>query len=115
MADAEARTAFLHTLRSVIDVGGQRVSAADRFYLVAGVPTLIIWGDHDNIIPIDQGRATHEQVPGSKLVIFEGTGHFPHREHPHRFCAVLTEFMDTTLPSTTSASEWRSRMLGNAT
>lgn len=115
LADAEARTAFLQTLRSVIDVGGQRVSAADRFYLAAGVPTLIIWGDHDNIIPVDQGRAAHEQIPGSKLVIFEGTGHFPHREQPHRFGAVLTEFMDTTLPSTTSASEWRSRMLGHVT
>ena len=53
-------------------------SAADRLYLAAEVPTLIIWGDHDNIIPVDQGRATHEAIPGSRLEIFEGVGHFPH-------------------------------------
>src|SRR5205823_7482333 len=65
LGDAETRTAFLHTLRSVIDVSGQRVSAADRLYLAAEVPTLIIWGDKDRIIPVEQGRAAHEAIPGS--------------------------------------------------
>jgi pimeloyl-ACP methyl ester carboxylesterase len=113
LADAETRTAFLHTLRSVVDIAGQRVSAADRLYLAAAAPTLIVWGDRDSIIPVEQGRSTHAAIPGSRLEIFEGTGHFPHCERPDRFVDVLVEFMETTTPSTTSASEWRERMLSH--
>jgi pimeloyl-ACP methyl ester carboxylesterase len=115
LADPETRTAFLHTLRSVIDVAGQRVSAGDRLYLAAEVPTLIIWGDHDSIIPVEQGRAAHAAIPGSRLEIFEGTGHFPHCERPDQFCHALIDFMNTTHPSTTSTSEWRDRMLARHT
>lgn len=111
LADAETRTAFVHTLRSVVDVAGQRVCASDRLYLAAEVPTLIIWGDHDNIIPVEQARATHEAIAGSRLEIFAGTGHFPHCDHPDRFCEVLTDFMSTTSPSTISAAQWRDRLL----
>jgi pimeloyl-ACP methyl ester carboxylesterase len=113
LADAETRTAFLHTLRAVVDIAGQRVSAADRLYLAAEAPTLIVWGDRDSIIPVAQGRATHAAIPGSRLEIFEGTGHFPHCERPDRFVDVLVDFMATTSPSTTSASEWRARMLNH--
>ena len=111
LADTETRTAFTHTLRSVIDVAGQRVSAADRLYLAAAVPTLIIWGDHDKIIPVEQGRATHAAIPGSRLEIFAGAGHFTHCDQPDRYCEVLTDFMATTPPATTSASEWQARMI----
>jgi pimeloyl-ACP methyl ester carboxylesterase len=115
LSDAETRTAFVHTLRSVVDIAGQRVSAADRLYLASEVPTLIVWGDHDHIIPVDQGRATHEAILGSRLEIFDDTGHFPHCEHPDRFSKLLVDFMDTTHPSTTSATQWRDRMLSRST
>jgi pimeloyl-ACP methyl ester carboxylesterase len=114
LADPETRTAFVHTLRSVVDVSGQRVSAADRLYLASGVPTLIVWGDNDSIIPVEQGRATHAAIPGSRLEIFEGAGHFPHCEHPGRFARVVIDFMNTTAASTTSASQWRDRMLAGS-
>jgi pimeloyl-ACP methyl ester carboxylesterase len=104
LADAETRTAFVHTLRSVVDITGQRVSAADRLYLAAEMPMMIVWGDRDHIIPVHQGRATHDAIPGSRLEIFAGSGHFPHCEQPDRFCRVLNEFMDTTTPSTRFAS-----------
>ncbi|MDQ1386349.1 MAG: hypothetical protein QOG65_3728 [Actinomycetota bacterium] len=113
LADSETRTAFLHTLRAVVDIAGQRVSAADRLYLAADAPTLIVWGDRDSIIPVEQGRATHAAIPGSRLEIFEGTGHFPHCERPDRFVEVVVDFMGTTAPSSTSASEWRDRMLSH--
>jgi len=114
LADGDTRTAFLHTLRSVVDIGGQRVSATDRLYLAAEMPTLIMWGDHDRIIPVAQGHASHAAMPGSRLEIFEGAGHFPHCEDPERFCDVLLDFMQTTSASTTSASEWRDRLLAGA-
>jgi pimeloyl-ACP methyl ester carboxylesterase len=93
---AEARTAFLHTLRSVIDVGGQRVSALDRLYLAAEMPTLIVWGDRDPLIPVAHARSAHEAMPGSRLEIFSGAGHYPHRDHPARFLEVVGSFMGAT-------------------
>ena len=107
LADAEARTAFLHTLRSVIDQSGQRVSATERLYLASHVPTLIMWGDHDRIIPVHQAYAAHEAIPASRLEIFEGAGHFPHCEEPQRFVDVLMDFMSSTAPATTTTSQWQ--------
>lgn len=111
LADAPTRIAFLQTLRSVVDHAGQRVSAADRLYLATETPMMIVWGDHDRIIPVEQGFETHSAIPGSRLEIFEGCGHFPHCEQPDRFAAVLTDFMDTTSPATVSADAWRARIL----
>jgi pimeloyl-ACP methyl ester carboxylesterase len=111
LADSPTRVAFLHTLRSVVDHAGQRVSASDRFYLATETPTMIVWGDHDRIIPVEQGYATHAAIPGSRLEIFEGCGHFPHCENPDRFAAVLTDFMNTTEPAAVSADLWRERIL----
>src|SRR5262249_21692012 len=45
LGDPDARQAFIHTLRTIVDPGGQRVSAADRLYLAAEMPTLVVWGD----------------------------------------------------------------------
>lgn len=99
LAEPENRRAFLRTLRSVVDAGGQAVSARDRLYLAAAMPTLIVWGDHDPIIPHHHGVEAHEAMPGSRLVIFEGVGHFPHVEVPERFVTALLEFLDTTEPA----------------
>ena len=53
LGDADARRAFVHTARSVIDPRGQRVDARDRLYLSEDVPTMLIWGESDPIIPVD--------------------------------------------------------------
>lgn len=107
LADRETRTAFLHTLRSVVDQSGQRVSATNRLYLASRVPTMIVWGDRDHIIPVHQGHAAHEAIPGSRLEIFEGAGHFPHCEQPERFVKVLTDFMTTTSAAQLSVAQFR--------
>jgi len=96
LQDIEARRAFVHTARSVIDIAGQRVSATDKLYLAEAVPTLILWGDRDSIIPARHGIRAHEQMPGSRLKIFDGAGHFPHHDDPAGFSAALTDFLDTT-------------------
>jgi pimeloyl-ACP methyl ester carboxylesterase len=106
LADASARSAFVHTARAAIDAGGQRVSATDRLYLAAKLPTLIVWGERDPIIPAEHGRAAHEAIPGSRLEIFEGAGHFPHREHPVRFVSALEDFVRTTEPARMADDEW---------
>jgi pimeloyl-ACP methyl ester carboxylesterase len=95
----EGQQAFVHTVRSVIDVSGQRVSALDRLYLAAEVPTLIMWGDHDRIIPVEHARTAHEAIPGSRLEIRPGAGHMLPSEDPEWFTEALLEFLDSTPPA----------------
>ena len=104
LADDETRQAFLRTLRAVIDTRGQAVSAGSRLALAAEMPTLIIWGDADPIIPVDHAHSAHAAIPGSRLEIFEGVGHYPHCEAPERFVDVLTEFIQTTAPARITVS-----------
>jgi len=99
LADLPARAAFVHTVRSVIEPGGQRVHAGDRFYLGTGRPTLIVWGALDSIIPVAHAYATHEAIPGSQLEVFEQARHFPHQDEPERFARVLLDFLSSTEPA----------------
>jgi pimeloyl-ACP methyl ester carboxylesterase len=99
LQDIEARRAFVQTARAVIDAGGQRVNATDKLYLAEAVPTLLLWGDRDPIIPARHGLRAHELMPGSRLRIFAGAGHFPHHDDPAGFAAAITEFVETTQPS----------------
>jgi pimeloyl-ACP methyl ester carboxylesterase len=107
LSDPEAREAFLRTLRAVIGLTGQTVSANDRLYMSSFLPTLILWGERDRIIPVAHARDAHNAMPGSRLVLFEESGHFPHTEEPDRFIEVLSEFVDTTEPMHVDGPEWR--------
>ena len=98
LTEPENRQPFVRTLRSVIDVNGQAVSAHDRLYLAARLPTLIVWGRRDHIIPPGHADAAHEAIPGSRLVIFERAGHFPHVEEPAAFVEAVTDFVESTEP-----------------
>ena len=99
LGDGERRAAFVRTARSIASFKGQRVSAADRLYLAAEVPVLLVWGDEDPVIPVDHGHAAHAALPGSRLEVFPGAGHFPMLDDPHRFAALLTDWVATTEPT----------------
>lgn len=101
-----AREAFLQTLRSVIDVRGQRVSARDRLYLLSEMPTLIVWGERDNTIPLSHGRRTHEAAPGSRFEVLPRAAHFPNLEDPDGLAAVLRSFLETTTPARLDDADW---------
>jgi pimeloyl-ACP methyl ester carboxylesterase len=105
--NAGSRQAFLHTVRAVIEPGGQRVSAHDRLALAALLPTLIVWGQRDSIIPVAHGAAAHEAMPGSRFVSFEGAGHMPHDDDPQRFADVLIEFCRTTDAARLTPDHWQ--------
>jgi pimeloyl-ACP methyl ester carboxylesterase len=93
LSDRPTREAFLHTLRAVVDPRGQRISALDRIEVTRRFPLLIVWGEEDRIVPIRHGRQMHELVPNTFLAVFEGSGHFPHRDEPDRFVAALEGFL----------------------
>ncbi|MGB6425171.1 MAG: alpha/beta hydrolase [Solirubrobacterales bacterium] len=99
LSDPDARHAFIQTMRAVIDHGGQRVSARDRLYLTEAVPSLLLWGSRDPIIPARHGERAHQEMPGSRLELFESSGHFPHVSEPRRFARKLSEFVAATEPA----------------
>lgn len=57
------------------------------------VPTLILWGRHDRLIPSAVGQAYAEAIPGSRLVLIEEAGHAPLREAPEACAQAITEFL----------------------
>jgi pimeloyl-ACP methyl ester carboxylesterase len=105
--NAGSRQAFLQTVRAVIEPSGQRVSAHNRLKLAALLPTLIVWGECDSIIPVAHGEAAHEAIPGSRFEVFPGAGHMPHDFDPKRFAALLTEFCEGTDAAQLTADHWR--------
>lgn len=86
------RHAFFETLHSVIEPAGQRGSMIEMGYLSADLPTLIIWSEHDPILPVSHAHATHDHLPGSRLELFPGISHEPHRRHATRFADTVAEF-----------------------
>ena len=114
LGDHETRAAFLHTLRAVIDAGGQRVSARDRLYLTQDMPTMIVWGDRDPIIPVTHAYQAHDAMPGSVLKIYPGAGHYPHCHSPQQFSKDLLEFIASTEPASLTAEQLRARIMTGA-
>ncbi|MGB2756038.1 MAG: alpha/beta fold hydrolase, partial [Acidimicrobiia bacterium] len=107
LTEVENRHAFVRTLKAVVDPGGQSVSAKDRLYLTEAMPSLIIWGDEDPIIPVKHGYEAHLAMPGSRLEILKGAGHFPQVEAPEEFTRVLLDFLDTTDHKRAALSDYR--------
>jgi pimeloyl-ACP methyl ester carboxylesterase len=110
LEEPAARRAFIQTVRGVMDLGGQRVSAKERLYLAQGLPTLIVWGEKDPLIPVRHAHEAHERMAGSRLEIFPDAGHFPYRDDPERFASVLLDFIGTTRPLPADAKRLRERL-----
>ena len=57
--------------------------------LLAGakdLPTLIIWGRNDDVVPLSAGQAYNKAIPGSELVVFDNCGHRPEIEQTDALC-----------------------------
>ncbi|KUH85047.1 MULTISPECIES: alpha/beta hydrolase [unclassified Mycobacterium] len=99
LPEPTASSAFARTLRAVVDWRGQVVTMLDRCYLTQSVPVQLIWGSGDAVIPVSHARMAHAAMPGSRLEIFEGSGHFPFHDDPDRFVEVVEKFIDGTEPA----------------
>lgn len=94
LRDPLVRRAFMRTLRSVVDVRGQTVCALDRLpRLVGELPTLIVAGARDTVIPADHAQAAHAVLPGSRLEIIDDAGHHPQLDCPDMLAELIDEFV----------------------
>jgi pimeloyl-ACP methyl ester carboxylesterase len=105
--DVGSQRAFQRTLRAVVDWRGQVITMLDRCYLTRGMPTLLVWGTRDAVVPYAHARVAHQAMPGSRLEVFDGAGHFPHHFDGMRFVRILHDFLATTQPAPYSAQDWR--------
>lgn len=55
-------------------------------------PTLLLWGENDQEIPLADGERLHEQISGSRLIVFLNCGHMPQEEYPEEFTGVVADF-----------------------
>ncbi|GAA4470730.1 alpha/beta fold hydrolase [Rhodococcus olei] len=95
LSDTATRQAFLRTLRSVVDPGGQAVSAQRRLHRV-GLPTQLVWGEADPIIPVSHGLTAHQAMPDSRIAVMQGVGHFPQVECPAAVVKIIGQFIAAT-------------------
>lgn len=80
--------------RALIERAKQRRSGifAERIRELT-LPTLILWGGRDRLIPPDDAERFHNEIAGSELVIFEDLGHAPEEEDPARSVAAVKQFL----------------------
>ncbi|QNJ90714.1 alpha/beta fold hydrolase [Mycolicibacterium fluoranthenivorans] len=98
-ADRGTREAFIRTLRSVVDYRGQSVSALNRLNLREGLPVLAIWGEKDDIIPVDHAYSALQARPDCRLEILPNVGHFAQVEAPEVVVDLINELISTTDPA----------------
>jgi pimeloyl-ACP methyl ester carboxylesterase len=91
-------------LREQIEPGLQSPGFADALRAIGGydtrhrlpeieIPTLVVWGLNDHIVPVEAAIGYHRLVPQSRLELFERTGHVPQMERPERFNSLLDDFV----------------------
>jgi 4,5:9,10-diseco-3-hydroxy-5,9,17-trioxoandrosta-1(10),2-diene-4-oate hydrolase len=98
-----AQRALLDVIRSFIGIGGMRDEVIhlilDNLAQVTA-PTLIVWGQQDRIVPVAHAQIAKGRMPHARLQIFDPCGHFPQRERPAEFNALVLDFLSG--PSVTS-------------
>ena len=107
LPDAVSRAAFIRTLRAAVDWRGQVITMLDRCYLTQGMPTLLVWGTRDAVIPVEHAHRAHSAMPGSQLELFDGAGHFPFHTDPVRFVHTVEQFLCDTKPAAWNLEQWR--------
>lgn len=70
-----------------------RPSPLESLYSQIKIPTLIIWGKEDRIIPVDHAYQFHREIKTSQLVILEKVGHVPQEESPDEFNRIIIDFV----------------------
>jgi pimeloyl-ACP methyl ester carboxylesterase len=60
-------------------------------------PCLLVWGTHDDAVPLAHARKMQSMIRDAGLVEFEGAGHFAYLDEPQRFCRIVRHFFGAPL------------------
>jgi pimeloyl-ACP methyl ester carboxylesterase len=101
MASAAGRHALLQTARQCIPVNADELISKLN---VITVPTFILWGRDDKVIPLRVGELLHKAIRNSTLEIIEECGHIPQEEKPDETIARISRFLFDTKPVRRAAS-----------
>jgi len=82
-----------HTIAAVLDNPAVMNDSLDGRLGGITVPTLVVWGQYDELIPLSKGRRMAAEIPGARLVVVPDAGHAPMIETPAAFLAVLGDFL----------------------
>jgi pimeloyl-ACP methyl ester carboxylesterase len=93
LSDRQTRRSFLRTLRSVVDYRGQAVSALNRLQVRTDLPIMAIWGERDNIIPVEHAYAAHQARTDARLEVLPNVGHYPQVEAPTEVVELIEDFI----------------------
>jgi pimeloyl-ACP methyl ester carboxylesterase len=96
LVSPSGRGAFFATLRTAINPLGQVGSMLEQEYVARELPTLIVWSEHDPVLPVAHAHNTHAYLPNSRLEIFPGATHQPHHHSAARFAAAVEDLIRTT-------------------
>ena len=91
---------------AAVDWRGQVITMLDRAYLAESMPSLVVWGEQDSVIPVKHAYAAHAVLPGSQLEIIPHAGHFPHEDDPEHFASALIDFILDTKPAKYDGRAW---------
>jgi pimeloyl-ACP methyl ester carboxylesterase len=99
---AAHRQTLLDVARDLGTLSGVRAEWRDELVgslAQSGCPTLVVWGDHDHILPFRHLGAAAAALPEAESHVFSRTGHMPQIERPDEFAAVLEDFLARHLAS----------------
>ncbi|MEX0717981.1 MAG: alpha/beta fold hydrolase [Planctomycetaceae bacterium] len=85
------RHALIETARRVLPPDMDRVTAG---YKTLALPTLLLWGWHDRVVPLEIGARLHAELPNAELAVIADAGHIPQEEKPAETLALLREWLN---------------------
>jgi pimeloyl-ACP methyl ester carboxylesterase len=91
--DRESKRALVETCRSLVPADQEEITGR---YRDLALPVLLLWGRHDQIVPLSQGTRLEATIPGSQLQVIEECGHNPQEEKPQVTFSIIEKFLFQT-------------------
>ncbi len=82
-----------HAFKSTLANSAKTQIGLDRLKQINNIPTLILWGVHDKVIPLEHSKFFKDAIDKSRLEIIDDAGHAPFAEKPDQVCEILKDFL----------------------
>jgi len=82
-----------YAFKSTLENSANKQIGLGRLKLIGDIPTLILWGSEDKVIPLEHSRLFKEGIANSHIEIIADTGHAPFAEKPDQVCEILRSFL----------------------